>query len=86
MHEDLEQQREGQWLRVIDRARVGDRSLHQGQARVRETAQRGCSRQLAAAEEAGLDAGLPDPGAVERRIDMVNAVSRCWCAASSAPR
>ena len=68
MHEDLEQQREGQWLRVIDRARVGDRSLHQGQARVRETAQRGCSRQLAAAEEAGLDAGLPDPGAVERRI------------------
>ncbi len=37
MHEDLEEQREGQWLRVIDRARVGDRSLHHGQARVRET-------------------------------------------------
>ena len=28
MHDDLEEQREGQWLRVIDRARVGDRSLH----------------------------------------------------------
>ena len=68
MHEHLEEQRERARLRMIERARVGDGSCTMARPVSGKPAQRGCSRQLAAAEDAGLDAGLPDPGAVERRI------------------
>ena len=68
MHEHLEEQRERARLRVIERAGGGHGLLDDGEPGVGESAQRRRARELAAAKDAGLDAGLPYARAVKRRV------------------
>ena len=53
---------------MVERARRADGVADRQQPAIGKAAQRQRPRQLAAAENAGLDPGLPDAGAVKRRI------------------
>ncbi len=68
MREHLEEQRERERLRMIERRRGRHGLLHDRQRRVGKPAQEPGARQLAAAEDPGLDPGLPHARAVERRV------------------
>ena len=68
VRENLEEQREGERLRMVERTRLEDGLLHGGKALIRETDQGQRARILAAAEDARFDAGLPDARPVERRV------------------